>query len=182
MKAEGLEQGRGPFGCRDQGRPSEQGTLGRHLNCQVGGPNREELEDPLSPFINLFIYFWLRWVFVAACRLSLVEASGGYSSLRCMGFSLRWLLLLWSTGFRRAGFSSCGSWALENRLSSCGAWAYLLCGMWDLPRPGLEPMSPALASGVLTTAPPGKPPAVSLCTQLCSSTKCLSQEVKWHSC
>ena len=29
--------------------------------------------------------------------------------------------------------------------------------MWDLPRPGLEPESPALAGGFLTTAPPGKP-------------------------
>ena len=29
--------------------------------------------------------------------------------------------------------------------------------MWDLPRAGLEPMSPALAGGFLTTAPPGKP-------------------------
>ena len=29
--------------------------------------------------------------------------------------------------------------------------------MWDLPRPGLEPMSPALAGGFLTTAPSGKP-------------------------
>ena len=28
--------------------------------------------------------------------------------------------------------------------------------MWDLPGPGLEPMSPALAGGLLTTAPPGK--------------------------
>ena len=41
----------------------------------------------------LFIYFWLHWVFVAACRLSLVTVSRGYSSLRCAGFSLRWLLL-----------------------------------------------------------------------------------------
>ena len=29
--------------------------------------------------------------------------------------------------------------------------------MWDLPGPGLEPVSPALASGFLTTVPPGKP-------------------------
>ena len=29
--------------------------------------------------------------------------------------------------------------------------------MWDLPRPGLEPMSPTLAGRFLTTAPPGKP-------------------------
>ena len=30
--------------------------------------------------------------------------------------------------------------------------------MWDLPGPGLEPVSPALAGGFLTTAPPGKSP------------------------
>ena len=29
--------------------------------------------------------------------------------------------------------------------------------MWDLPRPGLEPVSPALAGGFSTPAPPGKP-------------------------
>ena len=28
--------------------------------------------------------------------------------------------------------------------------------MWDLPGPGIEPMSPALAGRFLTTAPPGK--------------------------
>ena len=43
------------------------------------------------------------------------------------------------------------------RLSSCGLRAQLLCSMWDLPRPGLEPVSPALAGRFLTTAPPGKP-------------------------
>ena len=59
-------------------------------------------------FMNLFIYFWLHWVFVAAHSLSLVVASGGYSSLWCTGFSLQWLLLLRSTGSRLAGFSSCG--------------------------------------------------------------------------
>ena len=56
----------------------------------------------------LFIYFWLHWVLVAVCGLSLAAASGGYSSLCCTGFSLRWLLLLRSTGSRRTGFSSCG--------------------------------------------------------------------------
>ena len=43
------------------------------------------------------------------------------------------------------------------RLSNCGSRAQLLRGMWDPPRPGLEPMSPALAGGFSTTAPPGKP-------------------------
>ena len=43
------------------------------------------------------------------------------------------------------------------RLSNCGSRAQLPRGMWDLPRPGLEPVSPALAGGLSTTAPPGKP-------------------------
>ena len=95
--------------------------------------------DILKNKFILFISFWLHWVFVAACGLSLVVASGGCSSLWC------------------AGFTSGGSRALELRLSSCGMRALLLHGMWDLPGPGLEPMSPALAGGFLTTAPPGKP-------------------------
>ena len=43
------------------------------------------------------------------------------------------------------------------RLSSCGSQVQLLRGMWDLPRPGLEPMFPALAGRFSTTAPTGKP-------------------------
>ena len=42
------------------------------------------------------------------------------------------------------------------RLSNCGSLAQLFRGMWDLPRPGLEPVSPALAGRFSTTAPPGK--------------------------
>ena len=45
------------------------------------------------------------------------------------------------------------------RLSNCGSWAQSLHDMWDLPRPGLEPVSPALAGRFSTTAPPGKPSA-----------------------
>ena len=43
------------------------------------------------------------------------------------------------------------------RLSNCGSRAQLLHGTWDPPRPGLEPVSPALADRLSTTAPPGKP-------------------------
>ena len=74
-------------------------------------------------FVCLFVCFWLCWVFVAVCGLSLVAASGGYSLLRCAGFSLWWLLFLRSMGSRCTGFSSCGSRALERKLSSCGARA-----------------------------------------------------------
>ena len=81
--------------------------------------------------------------------------------------------------FCARAFSSCGKWGplfiavrgpltiaaslvAEHRLqmlrlSNCGSRAQLLRGMWDLPRPGLEPVSPALAGRFSTTAPPGKP-------------------------
>ena len=84
-----------------------------------------------------------------------------------------------SLRFCARAFSSCGKWrplfivvrgpltiaaslVAEHRLqtcrlSNCGSWAQLLRGMWDLPRPGLEPVSPALAGRFSTTAPPGKP-------------------------
>ena len=82
-------------------------------------------------------------------------------------------------GFCVRAFSSCGKWGpffiavrgpltiaaslvaehrlQMRRLSNCGSRAQSLCGMWDLPRPGLEPVSPALAGRFSTTAPPGKP-------------------------
>ena len=81
--------------------------------------------------------------------------------------------------FCARAFSSCGKWGpifiavrgpltivaslvaehrlQTRRLSNCGSWAQLLRGMWDLPRPGLEPVSPALAGRLSTIAPPGKP-------------------------
>ena len=83
------------------------------------------------------------------------------SSFLCEGF-----LQLWQAGATLHR----GAWASHHRsLSCCGAQAPdaqaqqlwltgpLLRGMWDLPRPGLEPVSPALAGRLSTTAPPGKP-------------------------
>ena len=48
------------------------------------------------------------------------------------------------------------------RLSSCGSRAQLLRGMWDLPRPRLEPVSPALAGRFSTTAATREAPATFL--------------------
>ena len=92
--------------------------------------------------ICLFIYLWLCWVFVSVPGLSLVVASGGHSSSQCAGLSLSWPLLLRSTGSRRAGS------VIVAHGPSCPA----ACGI--LP---LEPVSPALAGRLSTTAPPGKP-------------------------
>ena len=52
-------------------------------------------------------------------------------------------------------FSSCSQWG---PLPSCGLWVWLLHSMWDLPRPGIKHMSPALTGRFFTTEPPGKPP------------------------
>ena len=54
----------------------------------------------------------------------LVVMSRGYSWLQCAGFSCQWFLLLWSTGSKLVGFSSCSSRALEYRLNCCGTRAY----------------------------------------------------------
>ena len=81
--------------------------------------------------------------------------------------------------FCARAFSSCGKWGplfiavrgplttaaslvaehrlQTRRLSSCGSRTQSPRGMWDPPRPGLEPVSPALAGRFPTTASPGKP-------------------------
>ena len=56
-------------------------------------------------------------------------------------------------------FSGCGERGLlfvavriaHADFSSCGTQAQLLCNMWDLPRPGIKPVPPALAGRFLTT-------------------------------
>ena len=111
--------------------------------------------------------------------------------------------------FCTRAFSSCGEWGplfiavrgpltvvaslvVEHRLqmrrlSSCGSRTQLPCGMWDLPGPGLEPMSRALAGKLSTTAPPGKPPTSLFCFWIssCPSTICQKDcsspiELYWH--
>ena len=59
----------------------------------------------------------LRWVFVATWAFFSCGERG------LLFVAVHGLLLLQSTGSRHVGFSSCGSQALERRLSSCGAQA-----------------------------------------------------------
>ena len=54
-----------------------------------------------------------------------------------MGFSLWWLLLLWSTGSRVRGLQ----WLWSR--------GYFLCGLWDLPRPGIESRVPRTGRWIL---------------------------------
>ena len=147
---------------------------------------RKWLEWEYSKFFFFFklglVFFWggwLHWVFIVGVGFLQFQQAGAtlhYSvqASHCSGFSCCGARALGardsvvvacrlsSCGSQSPvvvpnGLSSCGSQALECRLNCCGAWVQLLRGMWDLPRPVFKPMSPALAGGFLTTAPPGKP-------------------------
>ena len=103
------------------------------------------------------IYLMACWVFMAPRAFPQLQQAGATLQLWCEGFSLRWLLL-WIMGSRaQEAFSSCSSQTLKHRLNGCGAWAQLLCGMWDLPKSGIELLSSALAGEFFTTEPLGKP-------------------------
>ena len=94
--------------------------------------------------------------------LSAFAASGCCSSRQRTGFLLRW--------FSCCGAQAAGTWALgatARGLSSCGAWTWLPRSLWNPPGPGVEPMSPALAGGFLSTLPRGKTCSVFLkCPQV----------------
>ena len=134
-------------------------------NKELGCPVTLVLgQSSLCTFYLFIIYFWLHWVFVAACGFLWLRRAGatlrcGARASHCSGFSCCRAQALGAQASVVVvrGLSSCGSWALECRLSTCGTRAQPLRGMWDLPRPGLEPLSPALAGRFSTTAPPGKP-------------------------
>ena len=71
-----------------------------------------------------FFHYFFRIIF--GCTGSSSLCSG---FVQCAGFSLQWLLLLWSMGSGVCGLSSCGTWAL------------LPHGTWDLPNHGSNPHS-----------------------------------------
>ena len=122
-------------------------------------------------FLVLFIYlllFLAVWLGLRCCMWTFLQLRRAEAIL-CCG----------ARASHRGGFSCCGAWALgmqasvvaargsvvvAHGLSSCGTQAQLLHGMWDLPRAGIEPVSPALAGGFLTTAPPGKSHRYFLCS------------------
>ena len=110
----------------------------------VVGPRWQSCRSHIGSHWKIFLNFYLLNFdcFGSLLRhgLSLIAASRGYSSLRCAGFSLWWLLFLKSTGSRHTNFSSCGTqghclWLAVSRAQA----QMLLWGMWNLPRPGSNP-------------------------------------------
>ena len=105
-----------------------------------------------------FIYNFISFFIFGSTGPSLLH--GFFSNCGKQGLLPRWGA--WAS--HCGGFSCCRVWApgpqtsavAAHGLSSCGIQAQFLQGMWDLPGPGVKPVSPALAGGFFTTEPPGK--------------------------
>ena len=106
---------------------------------------------PQSPATILFYFILFIYLFMAV--LGLRFCTRAFSSC-----SKRGPLFIVVRGPLTIAASLVAEHRLQTRgLSNCGSQAQLLRGMWGLPRPGLEPVFPALAGRFSTTAPPGKP-------------------------
>ena len=113
---------------------------------------------PVAPYphLHLIVFFTLLDLL---CYTG-VSVAGGKQGLLFVAVSRLLIAVASYCGEQVLGharFSSCGSQAAEYRLNSCDAWAQLLHSMWDLPRPGTELMSPALAGRFFTAEPPASP-------------------------
>ena len=107
---------------------------------------------PPQQILSFDTYLWLFWVFslaAASGRLLFLQFSERASC--CSGFSC----------CKARAAAAQASAAVACGLCSCSSQAQqLLCSMRDLPGPGVEPVSPALAGGFFTTEPPGMPPGM----------------------
>jgi len=106
------------------------------------------MTDAKRTSLKKFIYFWLWWIFVAVCRLSLFAASRGLlcrygaRASHCSDFSCSRAQALGCLGF-----SSCGSWATGSIVVAQGLSCSTVCGIFLT---GIKPMSPALAGRFFT--------------------------------
>ena len=112
---------------------------------------------PLSGAPRYFGYLGQEIIFISFIYLFGFGCTG--SLLQLAGFSLPWLLFLWSVGSRAHGLRGARPPGPAG-FSSCGTQAQFPHRMWGLPGPVIQPVSRALAGGFLTTGPlemsPGK--------------------------
>ena len=114
--------------------------LGNQL--QVKDSNRMIVLKRFGQLHDSVSISFLKYLFIFGSTGALLLGMG-FLQLQYTNFSL-WWLLSWIRGSR------------VDRLSICGSQAQLPRGMWNLLRPGMEPMFPALTRGFLTIGPPGK--------------------------
>ena len=129
-------------GEQQAGRVAAVGCGAALWDCGSGVPCGESLLSLVPPWI-LYFYFpvlsvcsWLSWVLLLCPGFLYLGRAGGPSRFGAQ--ASRW------------GVFSCGTQAL-------GVRDKLLCVIWDLPRPGVEPVSPALAGGFLSPGHQGSP-------------------------
>ena len=94
----------------------------------------------------VFFFNFIQFIF-GCVGFSLGAASGGFSLIAVLRL-LMWLPLLFQNmGFRAQGLQQL--WLPGSRAQAQQLW-YIGLATWDLPEPGIEPMSPALVYGFLT--------------------------------
>ena len=143
----------------------DQGSNPRLLHWQA---DSQPLCHQGSP--NIFFFFFLIYFYLFMAVLGLRFCARAFSSCGKWG-----PLLIALHGPLTIAASLVAEHRLQmRRLSNCGSRAQLLHGMWDLPGPGLEPVSPALAGRFLTTVPPGEPPNIFLILHSLFYFNCIS--------
>ena len=123
------------------------GLLGRDLELNLRAMETllicsEFYSIKRTTILLLFIFCCSTWAFPNRCEWGLLFTIASH----CGGISFR--------GAQALGIGALVVAALG--LSSCCTQVLVAHGMWNLPIPGTEPMSPALAGGFLTTVLPGK--------------------------
>ena len=106
----------------------------------------------------LFIYLCLAVLGLRCCvGFSLVVVTGGPSSLRYLGVSLQWLLLLLNTGSRVHGLQQL--WLAGSRAQAQQLWLRGLVAVQHVGSSQIRDQTPVSCIGrrFFTTKPPGKP-------------------------
>ena len=104
-------------------------------------------------YFHSFIYFWLCWVLVAPCGLSLVVASGGYSLVVAHRLLIAVASLFVKHRLQGAQASSSCSMRAQQ------LWLRGLAAPWHVGSSQSRDQTcvPLLSGGFLTIGPPGKP-------------------------
>ena len=114
--------------CGSEAPPSTSGNIQAPWDFeQIQREREKDKEGQILSFFKIyfFIYFWLCWVFVAVCGLSLVSTSGGYSLVEVGGLLI--------------DFSCCGAQALypsDSVVAPHELSCYVTCGIL-VPGPGI---------------------------------------------
>ena len=130
-------------------------------------------------FFNIYLFLAVQGVCCCAV-FALVVASGGYSFVAVCRLLIALASLVVEHGLQE--LQHLGAIVAAPRSWSTGSLnvvlrVQLLHGTWHLPESGIEPASPALAGGFVTTESPGKPPSMSYVLDWLISTISLDNEV-----